>query len=126
MRQWKIAMSLAVVGATAAPFITGAWQHPISRTNWISITQDQAAKATAFVRATNNCQHFDDPQQYDQIVCHVLADQLRNGGEYSTIGVRREYWIANAAVSLAAFVIIFGLVMILPIVARRYSGWLKT
>jgi hypothetical protein len=125
MRQWKIAISLAIVGAIAAPFISGTWQNSTTRRDWVPITEDQANKASVFVKATNNCRTFDDPKEYDQIVCHILADQLRDGGTYSTVSLRREYWMTNAAVSLAALVIIFSSAMILPAVALRYWRWLK-
>jgi hypothetical protein len=50
---------------------------------------------------------------------------LREGGAYSIVSLRREYWMRNAAASLAALVIIFSSAMILPAVALRYWSWLK-
>jgi hypothetical protein len=50
MRQWKIALSLAMVGAVAAPFAfhTNKMHYPQWRT-WTPLTVDEKQQLTAYV-----------------------------------------------------------------------------
>ena len=61
MRQWKIALSLAVVGGLAAPFVFRTYNaQPPFVSTWIPITEEVKAGVIAYMKKTNNCQELVD------------------------------------------------------------------
>ena len=55
MKQRKVAISLAIVGAIAAPFVTHTvTMHPTTET-WVPLTQDEKERISAEMSKTSNC-----------------------------------------------------------------------
>jgi hypothetical protein len=55
MKQRKVAISLAIVGAIAAPFVTHTvTMHPTTET-WVPLTQDEKERIAAEMSKTSNC-----------------------------------------------------------------------
>ena len=78
MKQRKIAISLAVVGATAAPFVTGAWK--MTPKSFTPLSAEREKKLTAYIEKTKNCQTVEDT--YEQFYCENWPRKaLRDGGE---------------------------------------------
>lgn len=40
MRQWKVAISLALVAAVAAPFVSGTWKARAISERWVPLTEE--------------------------------------------------------------------------------------
>jgi hypothetical protein len=60
MRQWKVALSLAVVGAIAAPFVFQTYKAHSTFQKWVPITAEDRAAISARLNDTNNCQVLTD------------------------------------------------------------------
>jgi hypothetical protein len=118
VKQRKIAISLAVVGAIAAPFVTGAWR--MTPTSFTPLSSEEEKRLTALMEETKNCQTLKD-----NMYCEVIEwGKLHNGGDFQFSAPK--YWALNLATALAGFVIVFGLAYLLPALARRYWRWLNT
>jgi hypothetical protein len=137
MRQWKIAFSLAIVAAIAAPLVLGtyksqpyfAWLPVPYVSGFRPLTAEQREETTAYLARLNNCREFetipigDIPDE--GMRCFEQIGLLRNGEYYSHFSEPR-YLALNAAAAVAGFVSIFGLAMVLPALVRRYWRWLST
>src|SRR6516165_1723847 len=121
MKQRKIGISLAVVGAIAAPFVTGAWK--MTPKSFTPLSAEREKKLTAYIEKTKNCQTVEDT--YEQFYCENWPRKaLRDGGELEFS--KPKYLALNLATALAGFVVVFGLAYLLPAIARRYWRWLNT
>lgn len=69
MQQWKIALSIAVVGAIAAPFACLTYQTRPMSSPWVPLTAEEKVEISARLKETNNCQMLSDQ-------VHQLADRL--------------------------------------------------
>ena len=125
MRLWKLATSLAVVAALAAPLVMGTWTlkaggwHPLP-----AAERDQIAKMAA---ETNNCTHF-SPQDTEigKTICTVLLRDLHSGGRYeSGDRITWTFVVKNLEVMAGTFLFVFLAAMILPALGARYWAWLK-
>ena len=139
------AISLAVIGAVAAPFAFHTYKaRPMSRA-FIPMTSSEKAAIVARLNETKNCQTLDD--LVDQLrasgrlttstllhnndflnlsSCHDEQRELENGGHFESYPDTLKYLGINAATAGFAFGIIFGLTYLLPAVVRRYWRWLNT
>jgi hypothetical protein len=118
MKQRKIAISLAVIGAIAAPFVTGAWK--MTPKSFTPLSAEREKKLTAYIEKTKNCATAED-----QFYCENWPRKaLRDGGEFEFS--EPKYLALNLATALAGFVVIFGLAYLLPAIGRRYWRWLNT
>ena len=73
-RQWKIALSLAVVGALAAPFAFGTYKaRPVSAV-WVPLTAHDKEQRANYLD-TNDCKSFDNNSS-DELFCYY---DLRTG-----------------------------------------------
>ena len=59
MRQWKIALSLAIVGAIAAPFAFRTYKAQPEVHGFRPVTAEQREKITAYLAKFNNCVDFE-------------------------------------------------------------------
>jgi hypothetical protein len=120
VKQRKIAISLAVVGALAAPFVTGAWQmQPVSLT---PISADRKKALMTHMEDSKNCQL--EVWNVAIFWCEDWRRELLQGGLY---GFSQPKWLAlNLFAALGGFVIVFGLTYLVPALARRYWRWLNT
>ena len=55
MKHWKIAISLAILGAIAAPFITRTVTMEPTTESWVALTQDEKERIAAEMSKTSNC-----------------------------------------------------------------------
>jgi hypothetical protein len=118
VKQWKIAISLAIAAAIAAPFVFGTWNEPLSIV--VPLTEDERERYANFV--DNDCQKL---SENDSAACWLMTERLRQGGIAKEVSLT-QYWAENAAAVLAAFVSVFGLTFLLPALVRRYWRWLNT
>ena len=147
-RQQKLAVSLAIVGAIAAPFVFGTWKlRPMSKV-WVPLTAEEKASVAAYLKETKDCQLLRDrvdalqlqkldPQArtgallrnndfLEEGDCHLKLDRLNSSGQFETRLDPWKYLAFNAAAIAASFSIIYSLALLLPALARRYWRWLNT
>jgi hypothetical protein len=153
LRRWKIALSLAVVGALAAPFAFRTYKaHP---TVWVPLTAKDKEERANYLD-TDDCESFEDhffDQRYERSDCDMLKREglstlnfkIRLGEELAT-GERDtfhtdlpKYWMVNVGTAAATAVSLFGLAYLIPMLirgvaflargiaflARRYWRWLN-
>jgi len=123
MRQWKIASSLAIIGALAAPFAFRTYNAPWPMAEtWVPL---YVGEREDIVRRAwpNNC---DELEGLSPVICRMDQRKLKEGGIYLQRPSLLLYLARNAAAALAGFVLIFGLTFLLPALIRRYWKWLNT
>jgi hypothetical protein len=147
LRQWKIALSLAVVGALAAPFAFGTYKTRPTHLVWVPLTAHEKEQR-AYYLDTDDCKSFDeglsDPPN-ERFFCDVqnregtiryfkmyMEEQLEKGGRKKLLADLPEYWAMNVGVAAATAFSLFGLAYLIPMLirgvaflARRYWGWLN-
>jgi hypothetical protein len=124
MKIWKLALSLALIAAIATPFLTGTWR--LHHGQWVALTYDQRERVSAMLQETRNCTSFPKEEEYRSAICTVMRSVLVDGGSWQTgekIGWR--YLARNAAVMVAAFILVFVVTLVLVPTARRYWRWLN-
>ena len=121
MRTWKVALSLAVVAAIAAPAIAGTWRLAPGR--WHDLTEGQKQRLSNQMRETKDCTYFtEEDKTMGYSLCKLLQRQLENGGQYyPPEQVTSEYLARNFYMSAGAFALVFALAMIGP----WYVAWLR-
>ena len=139
MKQWKVALSLAILGAVTAPFVTHTVRmHPTTET-WIPITQDEKERISAEMSKTSNCrtlseqfdakknmgikpsvEDFMDVTSRDSI-CREQLKSLELGGYAESHPSLFKYVVFNLASVLAGFVIVFGVAMAIQRYGRRHA-----
>jgi hypothetical protein len=130
MKQRKIAMTLAFVGALASPFVFGTLKlRPVSQT-WSPWTAEVKANIATEMERTNNCREpqgrgkplsgDQNQRDHDQFVCNWLQERLNEGGSSSTYKSIPKFLALNALTVLAAFALIFGLSHLLLALVRRH------
>jgi hypothetical protein len=123
MRQWKIALSLAIVGAAAAPFIFGTWRMRPMSNGFIPLTAGERQNILSYVENTDNCQKTaSDSVKYS---CLGLQRELADGGEFRTYASAPKYIAWNTAAAALGFSAVFGLTFLLPALIRRYWKWIN-
>jgi hypothetical protein len=128
MKQRKIAISLAVIGAIAAPFVFHTYKAQPTGNVWKPLTAEDKVEQGAWVKSTNDCQTFEGGRGSPTIVrgCRDWQKALEEGGMYGLGPSTSLYLALNAVVAVLAFVVIFGLTYLLPALGRRYWRWLNT
>jgi hypothetical protein len=127
MKQRKIALSLAVVGAIAAPFVFHTYKEfPRALNVWTPLTAEEKDYRTTRLKETNNCQtnlHWEGETEADSRRngflenCRWLQKTLKEGGSYVYGPSIPLYLALNAAVAIPAFILVFGLTYLPPAVA---------
>ena len=151
MKQRKIAISLGIVGAIAAPFILGTSKMRPTWKNWAPITAEEKTSVAEYLKETNNCQvlsdrvarllarlrklHADPALITSELLrnnnfleetdCHLKLDKLNQGGQFEARSDPLKYLAFNAASVAGGFGIIYGLTFLLPALAGRYWHWLN-
>jgi hypothetical protein len=116
MKTWKVALSLAVIAAIAAPAIAGTWRLEPGR--WVDLTEGEKQRFSNFIERNDNCTY----RSPEWIYCTTAQELLSAGGQYyPPEQVTWKYLARNFYVSGGAFVLVFALVMIGP----RYVAWLR-
>ena len=118
MKLWKVAISLAIVGALGAPFIVGTWK--VMPTKWVPFTEERRQEIE---KAINSCKDEEADKVHIYLCEYSKSKLLGEGGEYVDQPDPFQYWtIRVLGVAFVAFVGIVGLTTI----ALRYWRWLKT
>jgi hypothetical protein len=129
MKRWKIAISIAVVGAVAGPFILGTYKMRPTPKRWdlydtlVPLTADQRENLEYFVGQTNNCETLRD-SHLNFFVCQMSQKDLERGATYVTALSIDKYMAINAAVMVGGFIGGFGATFLVPALALRYWKWL--
>ena len=138
MRQWKIALSLAVAGAVAAPFVFGFYKMRPSSDEWVPLTADQKTRISAYMVETNDCETFAEQLRKSppknlmtsndylrNMICEGDLEKFRQGGEFKSHPSALKYLALNLAAAFCTALAIFALAYVVPALARRYWRWLK-
>jgi len=123
MRQWKIALSLAIAGAAAAPFLFGTWKMRPMSNGWVPLTAQERENISSHIDGTDNRQKT--ASDIAKITCVMLQQELADGGEFRTYLSGPKYVAWNAAATASGFFVVFGLAFLLPALVRRYWKWLN-
>ena len=131
MKQWKVAISLAILGAIAAPFVTHTvTMHPTTET-WVPLTQDEKERISAEMSKTSNCRTLSE--QFDakksmgakpsvddfmntisqESICRDQLKSLELGGHAEAHPSILKYAALNLASALAGFGIVFGVAIVI-------------
>jgi hypothetical protein len=156
VKQRKIAISLAVVGAIAAPFVTGAWK--MARMAWVPVpfSAQEKERRASYLKETNNCQTLTDrieqlkktdPSDFNvadkairemekqaainqaddaEYDCQRAQREFQRGWVYEWLPNTDKYLLFNSMAASAGFVSVFAVTYLLPALARRYWRWLNT
>ena len=143
LRQWKIALSLAVFGALAAPFAFGTYKaRPVSAV-WVPLTAHDKEQRANYLD-TNDCKSFDNNSS-DELFCYYdlrtgekdfkrriekeLEWGTRRGGVHADL---LQYLAMNVGVAATTAFSLFGLAYLIPMLirgvvflARRCWRWLN-
>jgi hypothetical protein len=128
MKRWKIAISIAVVGAVAGPFILGTYKmRPTHDVAAAPLSADQRERIEQELQHTNNCEDIRDRNHLRQYLCREDKKDLETGfthvEEFNT-GV---YLAWNAVAASGGFIggyILTFLLYTLANMARIYWRWL--
>jgi hypothetical protein len=150
VKQRKITISLAVVGAIAAPFVFDTYSEWPMTYGLVPLTAQEKTTIAAELKETNNCQTYHDRSEQfmrgakglppDKVTemflrnndflregsCKEGQRRLEAGGDFKEHPDTLKYLAINAATAGSAFVVIYGLAYLLPAIARRYWRWLNT
>jgi hypothetical protein len=148
VKQRKIAISLAVVGAIAAPFVFDTYSEWPMAYGLVPLTGEEKVTIAAELKKTNNCQMYEygfnealrgveDPNKKTEMLlnndnflrgssCREGQRRLEAGGDFKEYPDTSKYLTINAAIVGSAFAVIYGLAFFLPALARRYWRWLNT
>ena len=130
MKHWKIAISLAVLGAIAA-FITRTVKMEPTTESWVALTQDEKERISAEMSKTSNCRTLSE--QFDakksmgakpsvddfmdaisqESICRDQLQSLELGGHAESHPSILKYAALNLASALAGFGIVFGAAIVI-------------
>ena len=144
MKQWKVALFLAILGAIAAPFVTHTVRMRPTTQTWIPLTQDEKERISAEMSKTSNCrtlsEQFDakkstgikpSVEDFMDVISRdsICRDQLKSlelGGYVESHPSILKYAAFNLASALAGFGIVFGAAMVIPFLIQHYWRRLNT
>jgi hypothetical protein len=125
VKLWKVAISLAAVGALAAPAIFDTWEVMPGKEVWVPLTEERRQEIESYMEATNICK--DEATEGHRFFCeYFYIKPLKEGRESVTRPDLFKYLAIKLAVALPVFLGIFGLAMGLPAIVLRYWRWLRT
>ena len=131
MKQWKVAISLAILGAIAAPFVTHTVRMNPTTETWIPLTQDEKERISTEMSKTSNCrtlsEQFDakknmgvkpSVEDFMNVISQdsICRDQLKSlelGGHAEAHQSILKYAALNLASALAGFGIVFGVAIVI-------------
>jgi hypothetical protein len=131
LRQWKIALSLAVVGALAAPFAFCTYKVHPTYSVWVPLSAQEKVDLAISLKNSNNCQRQTHNVTLD-FECYQEKRKLGLGGDYEYYPDELKYLAINLGAAALAFASIFGLTFLVPmlirgvaLMAQRYWKWLN-
>jgi hypothetical protein len=119
MKRWKVAISLALVAAVAAPFVSGTYKARIVTYWYEPLTDKQLGEAWT------NLFQCEELRGEKDIRCLAERDWMERGIPHEERSPFR-YIGLNLAAALTGSIVTFGLAMIVPVLLRRYWKWLST
>lgn len=129
-RHKKIALSLAIVGALASPFVFRTHNAQPSYAVWVPLTPQQREELAAVVQKSDDCQR--ETSIVRGYFCTRDKERFELGGEYEYRTDWLKYLILNVGTAIAVFVGVFGLALLVPMLVRgfaflalRYWRWLN-
>jgi hypothetical protein len=130
-RQWKIALSLAIVGAVAAPFVFRTYKARPTYSVWLPLTAREKENFAVSLQNSNYCRRKTD-NDVIEFLCYKAKEKFEQGGDYEYHPDHPKYLAMNVGVAAATFVSVFGLAFLIPMLihglaflARRYWKWLN-
>jgi hypothetical protein len=124
VRRWKVAISLAVVAALAAPMTIDKRRARGDVGLW-HVWQQWSAEDKAEIEANRDYWLQRQSQEGAAQYLEDITKMLNDGGHWRQVKISN-IWFERLMAALLAFVAIFCLAMVLPAIARRYWRWLKT
>ena len=131
MKPWKLALSLAILGAIVAPFVTQTVRMRPTTETWIPLTQDEKERISAEMSKTSNCRAISEDfdvkktmgikptvEDFMDVISRdsTCRDQLKSlelGGYVESHPSLFKYVVFNLASALAGFGIGFGAAMVI-------------
>jgi len=131
LRLRKIALSLAIVGALAAPFAFRTYKLQPTYAVWVPLTAQEKGKLATSLQNSNYCRTQAGNVVID-FVCDHEKEKFELGGDYEYHADWPKYVAVNVGAAAATFVGVFSLAFLVPILihglaflARRYWKWLN-
>ena len=137
MTHWKIAVSLGILGAIAAPFFTDTVRMSPTTETWTLLTQDEKERISAEMSKTSNCrtlsEQFDakkntgvkpSVEDFMNVISQdsICRDQLKSlelGGHVESHPSMLKYAVFNLASALAGFGIVFAAATVIAFLIQR-------
>lgn len=126
----KVALSLAVVGALAAPFAFGTYKARPTYSVWMPLTTQQKENLAAYLQNNNHCRRETDDM--GRIMCRLLEEEYEQSGKHEYYPDLPKYLAVNGGAAAATFAVVFMLALLFPMVVRgvafsfrRYWQWLN-
>jgi len=128
-RPRKIALSLAIVGALAAPFVFRTYKARPTYAAWVPLTAQERDNLGVYLRGHCRTETRDIGMNF---ICSEDRDEYEHGGKYNYYPSLPTYLALNASIAAATFLSIFVLAFLIPILVRgiallvrRYWKWLN-
>jgi len=123
-RQWKIALSFAIVGALVAPFAFGTYKARPTYPVWVPLTAQEKKNLAARFEDGDGCRR--EIGDVAKFICRYSEEQYQQGGKYEYHPNLLAYSALNTGVAVATFVGVFVLAFLIPAVVFGYWQWLNT
>jgi hypothetical protein len=129
-RQWKIALSLAIVGAVVAPFVFRTFKANTNYKVWVPLTAQEKENLANYLKDNRDC--HPKPGFIRDYTCELDEEEFRLNGRYQVHSDSAKYLTLSAGVAAAAFAVVFSLALLIPMLVRgfallirRYWEWLN-
>ena len=130
-RPQKIALSLAIVGAIAAPFAYGTYKARPTYSVWVPLTAQEKENLAFHLQRDEFCVK-DSGNLNRDIVCRLNRDTFYRGGRNEYHPDLLKYLTVNVGVAAGTFVSVFAFALLIPMLVRgfaslvrRYWKWLN-
>jgi hypothetical protein len=139
MRQWKIALSLAIVGALAAPFVFRTYNvRTVSKVWVVPLTEKDKEQRKNYL-GTKDCAYFEVSSE--RLSClgteretfkRIIEEELERGKRAEFHADLAKDLVLNVLIAVATGYCLFLLTFLIPMLfrgvaslVRRYWNWLK-
>jgi hypothetical protein len=150
VKQWKIALSLAIIGALAGPFVFRTYRLEPTYEILVALTAEEKESIAAELRKTNDCQvlrerwarkreiiisdidqpavitstMLSDNDYLRKVGCEMELEKFQAGGQHETYFDSSKYLAINLMAAALMFGLVYALTFALPALLRRYWEWL--
>jgi hypothetical protein len=128
MKRWKVAISVAVVGAAAAPFILGTYKMRPTHEIAAPLSADRRERIEQELQHTNNCKDIHETSYLSYFFCKSDKKDLETGFTHVEAFSPGPYLAGNAVAVAVGFIVGCGLTFLLYTLAnmtRIYWRWLN-